>query len=128
MIVSELKPSLLLKSFGTSIENKSFGCFVSTAKSSLFSSVWTVTFFPEQGRKPEPKPIGAPFIYARNMSSKERALCHGAMISALDCLGDRGVRIFDAVEATYRIALDKGAIEVSPFWENGRLFDSLKQT
>jgi len=127
VIVSELKPSFLLKSFATSIENRSFGCFISTAKLSLFSFRRTVIFFPERRKTLEGKQVGRPFVYVKNLTSEDRIYCHTAITTALDRLGDGGMPLFEAVEATYRIALAKNFVEKSPFWEAGRLFDPLKR-
>jgi len=116
MIASKLRPSLFLKSIGTSVHCENFKCFISTAKRGLFSKkVSTILFEGDPGLTPF-RPL-LEMVYAEYMPKTTRLMLHDAIAEEINAAGERGVTLRDIVRNLYLNMRHRKLITSSPEFE-----------
>ncbi len=113
MIVSKPNPSLFLGSVATSVHAPSFRCFVSTARRSLFSSVWeTVIFDGDPGVDREWKAC-ARFRYRPSLNKQSIWQIHAGMSERMNALAESGKGLGEVLSLVLPDLVQRNIIEQS---------------
>lgn len=111
MIVSDLPPSRILGSLATSIHTLAFKCFISTAKTGLFSRRWsTVVFEGDPGVDRDFRQFAA-VSYRAVFSKAQATAAHRELSTRIDEIGEMGAGLDRAVVPILNEFVDRGIAE-----------------
>ena len=91
MIVSDLPPSRILGSLATSIHAAAFNCFISTARTGLFSSRWSTMIFDGDPGVDRAFKRFASVVYRAGLSKAQVRAAHQELSTRVDRAGQTGV-------------------------------------
>lgn len=116
MIASKLKPSLILKSVGTSVHCENFKCFISTAKRSLFSNKVSTIIFDGDPGITSFKPL-VELVYAGHLPVATRLMLHDVISEKINAAGESGDRLTEIARKLYGDMRQRELIVSSPAFE-----------
>jgi hypothetical protein len=111
MIVSDLPPSRILGSLATSIHTVAFNCFISTARTGLFSSRWSTMIFDGDPGVDRGLKRLASVVYRTGLSKGQVRAAHQELSARADDAGQRGVRLDRAVVPILNDFVERGIVE-----------------
>jgi hypothetical protein len=116
MIVNKLRPSLFLKSVGTSVHCQNFKCFISTAKRGLFSKKVSTIIFDGDPGVTLSKPV-VEMVYAGHMETATRLMLHDVIAQRINDGGEGGFALREIVRNLYVDMRQRKLITSSPAFE-----------
>jgi hypothetical protein len=101
VIVSDLPPSGLFGSLATSVHTPAFKCFISTAKTALFSNKWSSKVFAGDPGVSAAFSVYGSVEFREGLSNIRLHAAHTELSKRLDSLGEEGLSLGVAVEEIF---------------------------